>query len=198
MAAGIIGCVRELEEALEAQQYERAINTYFEANRMAQELMRIGGGADGSARLKCVEGIQRSIEKAQTVLKSRLDDSLRRTCQSFRAPAYEALLKAYRMMGRSFEVLNKLDEFFTADLENRSRQVVLLFLQPGSATARDAEGAMVAGKFRMQQAVQDVDPEHYIDCLLNLLGVCTEIMWNFHSIKRWHDDIVSAQKPPTE
>ena len=143
---------------------------------MAQDLMKLAS-----------EGIQRSIEKASAVLKTRLDESLRRTCQSFKAASYEALLKAYRLMGRSFEVLNKLDEYFTADLENRSRQVVLLFLNTGSATTRDEQSML---KFKMSQAVVDVSPDHYIDCLLNLLGVCTEIMWNFHSIKRWHDEVV--------
>lgn len=165
---------------------EPAIEALLKAKSIVTKLSE-----DETNQLVCVEGLEANVAKATTLVNNSVDAGMREVCQSFDGERYKMLLRAYHSLGRGFEILNRIDECFTLDMDYRSKKVIMLFVDQSSNTFASFQSIE---KVCVDKAAADVVPDRMIDCLLNVFGVYLEIMWNFHAIRRWHDENpISAQ-----
>eukprot|EP00727_Mastigamoeba_balamuthi_P011144 m51a1_g6652 hypothetical protein (973) ;mRNA; r:138499-141826 len=179
---------KELDQLLSQQDYAKAIVARREIEKVEGKLVKLG-------RLRCVDALHKSTASAWSMLASRLDESLREACLSFNRDNYSEIIKAYQRINRAYEILGKLQENFAEDLERRSRQSVLACVD--HAFLERVESS----KMRYQQLCEGVDQrqqQQLVPCLLGLLGVCTDLMWNYHYVRKWHEDESTGESADKE
>ena len=187
-------CVRDVAALLESDDLEGAVAALQRAQGVVAALRSMEAASPTpDKRLICVEGLEASVAKSAALVNSSVDTGMREVCQAFNSERYGSLLRAYTGLGRGFEVLNRLDECFTLDMDYRSKKVIMLFVDQNSRTFSSFQSIE---KVCIDKAAADIVPDRMIDCLLNVFGVYLEIMWNFHTIRAWHDAHAPAQPSP--
>eukprot|EP00727_Mastigamoeba_balamuthi_P012514 m51a1_g7886 hypothetical protein (999) ;mRNA; r:68349-72368 len=189
----VSNCTRDLDTQLTDGDYLEAIVKLRETEKMAADLARLmvpkaSAGGVTYVRLRCVESLLRSIEGAGELLRRRLDDGLRQVMLSFDNVMYTNLIRAFQLLGRTYEILGRIQDNFNADLEQRSRKTIRAFLDQ-AVLQRELDDT--ASKQKLPDLCKGVPSYKFVPCILTLLGVCTDIMWNFHLLKKWHDEAVA-------
>ncbi|KAH3745163.1 syndetin [Pelomyxa schiedti] len=133
--------------------------------------------------IKCVSLMAKTLEHKNTLLQERLDASLYKSCKAFSPETYETVLKAYQTLRNMYQVLEKVQRCFMDSVDEQMKHVMLTFIL--SDASKDPESLKRADIPHLQGLVKLYD---FANCLITILETEAEVMWNYYSMKKWHED----------
>eukprot|EP01104_Vermistella_antarctica_P008256 TRINITY_DN2060_c1_g1_i1.p1 TRINITY_DN2060_c1_g1~~TRINITY_DN2060_c1_g1_i1.p1 ORF type:complete len:988 (-),score=289.61 TRINITY_DN2060_c1_g1_i1:155-3118(-) len=134
-------------------------------------------------RFACVRALNESLQSSYSVVPHRLDMSLLEVCSSFSAVTYERALVAYRLLGKSDRVMNKLRRHFKESINTTTQNIVYAH---ALMTENDSADPETLKKMKFRDLCAALHEQHFMSCLLHILEELTNLMHCHYRMVQWH------------
>ncbi|KJE94282.1 hypothetical protein CAOG_008840 [Capsaspora owczarzaki ATCC 30864] len=171
---GMQNAFGDLNVALEASDFPTAIELCQKMQHTAQTHKQFTCVADMSYRLK----------DTYEQIEDRLDEALKKVANDFDVQAYEKVLTAYSLLGKSQRAIDQVHIHFAEAVADHSQAIALRYAQQSvgsNATSRPINKML----FKELCSLLEVE-KAYLPCLVDLCTAMCNLMYNYHSIAKWH------------
>jgi hypothetical protein len=135
----------------------------------------------------CVRQLAVSLQDIQALIENELEDVLSRVPLHFDSNKYKLVQEAYTILGQTQKATETLLMKFTSTIHDAPYRVVFNYVKAGS---------QADVKMPFASLCKHVDPDRFIDCLLEQCHLFWAIMYNYNTVRQWHFDDNSGA-PPT-
>eukprot|EP01119_Soliformovum_irregulare_P017840 TRINITY_DN5361_c0_g1_i1.p1 TRINITY_DN5361_c0_g1~~TRINITY_DN5361_c0_g1_i1.p1 ORF type:complete len:938 (+),score=326.83 TRINITY_DN5361_c0_g1_i1:314-2815(+) len=171
----------ELKRKLEEGDYPRAIELFLECSSSLNDLRQF----------TAVQELGNSLQKQYNLIQEKLDVSLIQTLRSFNQLNYERILVAYRLLGQSGRVMEKMKKHFLETVSTSTKNLVNAHVLMSEANAGKFDDLK---KLKFKELCSALKEEHFLSCLMSILEALSDLMWVHYQITEWHQHIEAEGK----
>eukprot|EP00026_Physarum_polycephalum_P001171 Phypoly_transcript_01172.p1 GENE.Phypoly_transcript_01172~~Phypoly_transcript_01172.p1 ORF type:complete len:1005 (+),score=148.92 Phypoly_transcript_01172:117-3017(+) len=136
--------------------------------------------------LAIVNELASILQETYTQIQARLDKALVDCCHSFNPQTYEKVFNAYKILGKSSRIVEKMQSSFVDPIETETRSILLAHVLLAPQNMARAEQCKNQMKFK--ELCEALTVDHYVNCLLTILEYLFEVMSSHYTMKKWHQD----------
>jgi len=173
--ANVIQLQNEVKNSIEIKDYPSAIQYCLQCKTMISR----------NKQFSCMEDLSSSLQVQYNTIQEKLDSSLIELCRSFNSLNFERIIVAYRLIGQSHRVLDKLLRSFLEILNSTSRNVLTSHVFMSEQSTQKMESLK---KMRFRDLTSYLSGEHYMMCLTTVLEMFCDIMFCHFSMDEWFGD----------
>ncbi|XP_046985077.1 syndetin [Schistocerca americana] len=167
-------CTEErLQELLNEANYARAISLLLECQRAACTYRHFN----------CVAALSGKLQDTLEMAEEQLDGALTKVCAKFQPEFYNNVMTAYQLLGKTQMAMDQLHMHFYSAIHNKAVEVIRECVDNTESLVTGGASSSLK-PFRL--LCQNVVPEKFIDCLLNLCKSLWEVILNYNQMRMWH------------
>lgn len=137
----------------------------------------------------CVSQLAVSLQDIQSVIETELEQALSLVATDFNPIKYELVQDAYRILGKTQRAVDLLLMKFISVIHDKTYAVVAMYVEKGSTDDVDT-------KMPYNVLCKLIEPEQFIECLIELCKILWKIMFNYYQVRQWHAEY-DVKVPPT-
>ncbi|MDP2435516.1 MAG: syndetin, partial [archaeon] len=162
----------KLREAVENGDFPRAINICLKAQ----------GSLPLFKHFVSIRGLSDTLEDSMVMVENRLDDALVNVCRDFDAERYEKIISAFRLLGKTYRVHDKMQRHFLRTIQSNCQNIVYAHV-----LQTDSRPELLK-RMQFRELCQSLHSDNFLPCLSHLLEVNCDVMFIHWRIRRWHND----------
>jgi syndetin len=173
--------LRETEQtmqvAVDAGEFPRAIAMCLKAQQALPHFKQF----------VATRGLNASIDDSLDMIQNRLDEALADICRAFDAHRYERALTGYRLLGKSYRVIDRMQRYFTHTIHSNSQNIVYAHILQSDARPEQLKRA------EYKELCAKLKDEHFLPCLQHILECNCDVMLSHWRLQQWHGEFDSNQ-----
>eukprot|EP00026_Physarum_polycephalum_P001555 Phypoly_transcript_01557.p1 GENE.Phypoly_transcript_01557~~Phypoly_transcript_01557.p1 ORF type:complete len:961 (-),score=214.93 Phypoly_transcript_01557:327-3209(-) len=162
-----------LQKLLHVGDYPKTIETCLEARKTVARC----------SKYHVVRELDLELQSVYNNVASRLDKALFDICRNFTPDNYEGLISAYKLLGSTSRIAEKLQSNFVDPIEADTKSIVVAHVLQSAENIRFVESIK---KRSFKEACAEVKEEHFMNCLLTILEFMCDLMFSHYQMSRWH------------